>query len=180
MFGIEICYFYSETTNVKCIHACIIHRNIIVIELKPNEKMNPEEHYPQNSESHCIISYWIQITLHYFQCRSFALRSVQSDLSLVILKTRTCLLTYQFLTFNYSGSQLAKVWKKVILVLFWKVDKISNVSEKTIYPNTSCTISFKRTIFSPFISVKTFADLLALWCWDKWWRHYSQCYKISQ
>ena len=52
--------------------------------------------------------------------------------------------------------------KKVILVLFWKVDKISNVSEKTINQNTSFTISFKRTMFSPFIFVKTFADLLAL------------------
>ena len=49
--------FYSETTSVKCIYACIIHRNIIVIESKTNEKIDPEEHYPQNSKSHCINSY---------------------------------------------------------------------------------------------------------------------------
>ena len=49
--------FYSETTVVKCIHACIINSKIIVIELKANEKMDFEEHYPQNSKSHCIISY---------------------------------------------------------------------------------------------------------------------------
>ena len=48
---------YSETTSVKCIHACIIHRKIIVIKLKANEKMDLEEHYPQNSKSHCIISF---------------------------------------------------------------------------------------------------------------------------
>ena len=49
--------FYSETTSVKCIHVCIIHRKIIVIESKPDEKMDPEEHYPQIIKSHCIISY---------------------------------------------------------------------------------------------------------------------------
>ena len=52
----------------------------------------------------------------------------------------------------------------MIFVLFLKVDKTSNVSEKTINQNTSFTISFKRTMYSPFIFVKTFADLLALWC----------------
>ena len=45
-----------------------------------------------------------------------------------------------------------------------KGDKISNVSKKTINQNTSFTISFKRMMYSPFIFVKTFADLLALWC----------------
>ena len=30
--------------------------------------------------------------------------------------------------------------------------------------NTSFIISFKRTMYSPFICVKTFTDLLALWC----------------
>ena len=49
--------FHSETTIVKCIHACIIHRKIIMIELKANEKMDLEEHYPQNSKSHCIVLY---------------------------------------------------------------------------------------------------------------------------
>ena len=54
--------------------------------------------------------------------------------------------------------------KKVILVLSLKLDKISNVSEKTINQNTSFTISLKRMMYSPFIFVKPFADLLALWC----------------
>ena len=81
---------------MKCIHACIIHTKIIVVELKANEKMDIEEHYPQNSKSHCTIAYLIQITLHYFQCRISALRLVRSDLYLVILKTRTCLLTLSF------------------------------------------------------------------------------------
>ena len=49
--------FFSETTDVKCIHVCIIHRKNIVIELKMNDKMDPEEYNPQNSKSHCIISY---------------------------------------------------------------------------------------------------------------------------
>ena len=48
--------FYSKTTIVKCIHACIVHGKIIVIKLKAIEKMHLEEHYPQNSKSHCIIS----------------------------------------------------------------------------------------------------------------------------
>ena len=48
---------YFETTSVKCIYVCIIHRKNIVIESKTNEKMDSEEHYPQNSKSHCIISY---------------------------------------------------------------------------------------------------------------------------
>ena len=41
--------------------------------------------------------------------------------------------------------------KKVIFVLFEKVDIITNVSEKPINQNTSFTISFKRTVYSPFI-----------------------------
>ena len=32
-------FFNSETTIVKCMHACIIHSKIIVIEYKANEKM---------------------------------------------------------------------------------------------------------------------------------------------
>ena len=71
-------YFYSETTIVKCIHACIIHRKIIVIELKAIEKMDIEEHTAL------------------FQCRISAVRLVRSDLSLVIFKTRTCLLALSF------------------------------------------------------------------------------------
>ena len=78
--------FILRLPLVKCIYVCIIHRKNIVIELKTNEKMNPEEHYPQNSKPHSIISYSIKITLHYFQCRISALRFFRSDLSLAILK----------------------------------------------------------------------------------------------
>ena len=88
--------FLSETTSVKCKHACIIYRKIIMIKLKTNEKMDPEEHYPRNSKSHCINSHLIQTTLHYFLCRISALRLVRSDLSLAIFKTRTRLLSWSF------------------------------------------------------------------------------------
>ena len=44
--------------------------------------------------------------------------------------------------------------KKSELVIFEKVDKISNVSEKTSNQNTSFTIPFKRTMYSPFIFEK--------------------------
>ena len=49
--------FYSETTSVKCNYVCINHRKFIVIGSETNEKMDPEEHYPQNINSHCIYSY---------------------------------------------------------------------------------------------------------------------------
>ena len=49
-------FFYSETTSIKCIYVGIIHRQFIVIDYK-NEKIDPEEHYPQNINSHCIISH---------------------------------------------------------------------------------------------------------------------------
>ena len=44
-------------------------------------------------------------------------------------------------------------------VLFLKVDKIPNVSMKTSDQNTSLSISFKRTLYSPLSFVKTFTDL---------------------
>ena len=50
--------------------------------------------------------------------------------------------------------QACQCLKKVILVFFLKVDKISNVSEKTSYQNISFTIPFKRTMYSPFIFEK--------------------------
>ena len=54
--------------------------------------------------------------------------------------------------------------KKGDFSTFLKVDKISNVSEKKINQNTSFTISVERTMYSPFIFVKTLSDSLALWC----------------
>ena len=53
------------------------------------------------------------------------------------------ILLYNHLFWFPAGQGL----KKVIL----KVDKISNVSEKTSNQNTSLTISFKRTTYLPFI-----------------------------
>ena len=69
ILGKEIGYFYSETTSVKRIYVCMIHRKLIVIGPETNEKIDPEGHSPQNTNSHCFISNYIQITLYYFQCR---------------------------------------------------------------------------------------------------------------
>ena len=70
----KISRYGNEIFILRCFHVCIIHRKNIVIEFKTNDKMDPEEYYPQNSKSHSIVSYWILITLHYFQCRFSALR----------------------------------------------------------------------------------------------------------
>ena len=64
-----------------------------MIELKANEKMDLEEHYPQNTKSHCIIRIEFRSNCTIFSVE-FGL--VRSDLALVILKTRTCLLTLSF------------------------------------------------------------------------------------
>ena len=45
---------------------------------------------------------------------------------------------------------------------FLKVDKISNVSEKTSNQNTSFTIPFKRMMYSPFISEKNFYRFISV------------------
>ena len=65
----NICYIYSETTNIKRIYICISHRNFFVIKRVKSVKMDLEGHYPQNTISHCIISNENQITLHFFQDR---------------------------------------------------------------------------------------------------------------
>ena len=54
--------------------------------------------------------------------------------------------------------------KKVVFCTFFKLVKISYDSEKTRYQNTSLMISFKTTMYPPFIFVKKIMDLLALWC----------------
>ena len=41
-----------------------------------NEKMDLEEHYPQNTISHCIISNENQITLQFFQDRISAMPEI--------------------------------------------------------------------------------------------------------
>ena len=81
-----------------------------MIGLETKEKIDPEGHYPQNTISHCIISNDIQIALHYFQCQISAMPLIRAGLYLAISKTGKCLLPLSlFLTFNYYGSQVAKV-----------------------------------------------------------------------
>ena len=76
-------------------------------------------HYPQNTISHCIISNETQITLHFFQGRISAMPEISADFFLAISKTGMCLLTSSFiLMFYHFGSQLAKVLKRLVLVLF--------------------------------------------------------------
>ena len=70
--------FYSETTSAF-MFAYQIHRKFIVIGTETNEKINPEEHCPQNINSHCIITNSFQSTLHYFQCRISAMRLGSTD-----------------------------------------------------------------------------------------------------
>ena len=48
------CY-YSETTSVECTNVCIIQRKFNMDGLKANEKMDPEGHFPDNTNSHYII-----------------------------------------------------------------------------------------------------------------------------
>ena len=105
-------------TSVKCFYVCIIHRRLIVIGSKTKEKMDPEQYYPPSINSDCILSYFrSQCTIFSVECLPCDL--VRTDLSLAILKTRTCLLIFiillniQLLCFP-AGQGL----KKVILVLF--------------------------------------------------------------
>ena len=72
-----------------------------------------------------------QITLHFFQGRISAMPEIRADLFLAISMTGMCSLTLSvfFKTFNYFGSQLTKVWKKLILLLFLKLVKILYDSE---------------------------------------------------
>ena len=82
-----------------------------MIRSETNEKRDLEGHYPQNPISHCIIFDHIAL----FQSRISAIPEIKADLFLDISKTGMCLLT---VSFYYFGSQLAKVGKKWILVLF--------------------------------------------------------------
>ena len=101
-----------------------------MIRLETNEKMDPERHYPQNTISHCIISIATHITLHLFQGRISDMPEIRADLFLVISKTGMRLLTFSFfkivLSFWFPAGQGLK---KLILVLFLKLDKISCDSE---------------------------------------------------
>ena len=84
-----------------------------------NVKMDPEEHYPQSTISHCIISNETQITMHFFQGLISAMPEMTAGLFLAISNTGMCLLTSRcFKHFTVFGSQLAKVKKKLVLGLF--------------------------------------------------------------
>ena len=80
-----------------------------------NEKMDLEEHNPQNTISHCIFSNETQFTLHFFQCIVSAIPEIRADLFLAISKTGMCLLTSSF--FN------------VLLIIILNLVKISYDSE---------------------------------------------------
>ena len=72
--------------------------------------MDLEGHFPQNTNSHCIISNETQITLHFLQGRISAMPEIRAVLFLAISKTGMCLLSSAFFeTFYYFGSQRAKV-----------------------------------------------------------------------
>ena len=92
--------------------------------------MDLEEHYPQNTISHCIISNETQITLHFFQVRISAMPEIRAGLFLAISKTGMCLFTLSFflkvLLFWFPAGQGLK---KLILELFLKLDKILYDSE---------------------------------------------------
>ena len=79
--------------------------------------MDLEGHYPQNTISYYIISNETQITLHFFQARISAMPKIRVKLFLAIFNTRVSLLTLSFVNvFTIFGYQLAKVWKKLVLV----------------------------------------------------------------
>ena len=57
----------------------IILRKFILIGPEINEKVDPEGHYPPNTNSHFFILNCIQmITLHYFQCQISAMPLVKA------------------------------------------------------------------------------------------------------
>ena len=91
--------------------------------------MDLEGHYPQNTISHCIISNETRIILHFFQDRISAMPEIRADLFLAISKTRMCLLTSSFLNVLLFWFPAGQGLKKLVLVLFLKLVKISYDSE---------------------------------------------------
>ena len=84
--------------------------------------MDLEEHYPQNTISHCIISNETQITLHFFQGQISAMPEIRAGLFLAISKTGMCFLTsavfLNVLLFWFPADQGLK---KVNFMTFFKV-----------------------------------------------------------
>ena len=98
-----------------------------MIRSEPNEKMDLEGHYPQNTISHCIISNKTKITLHSFQGRSSAMPEIRTDLFLAISKTVMCFFNFMkkfnvLLVWFPAGQGLIKVG---LSTFFLKLDKIS-------------------------------------------------------
>ena len=91
--------------------------------------MDLEGHYPQNTISHCIISNETRIILHFFQGRISAMPEIRADLFLAIFKTRMCLLTSSFLNVLLFWFPAGQGLKRLVLVLFLKLVKISYDSE---------------------------------------------------
>ena len=67
-----------------------------MIRSEPNEKMDLEGYYPQNTISLCIVSNKTQITMHLFQGQISSMPEIRTDLFLAISKTGMCLLTLEF------------------------------------------------------------------------------------
>ena len=84
--------------------------------------MNLEGHYPQNTNSHCIISNEIHITLHFFQGRISAMAEIRADLFLAISKTGMSLFTLAvFLNALLFWFPADQGLKKVDFMIFLKV-----------------------------------------------------------
>ena len=96
-----------------------------MIRLETNEKMDLD----QNTISHCIVSNETQITLHYFQGRISAIPEIKADLFLAISKNGMCLLFLSFFNSFTFWFQAGQCLKKLILVLYLKLDEIMYGSE---------------------------------------------------
>ena len=88
--------------------------------------MDLEGHYPQNTISHALFRMKVRSHCTFFRVEFSAMPEIRADLFLAISMTGMCLLTLSvFYTLYYFGSQLTKVGKKLILLLFLKLVKIS-------------------------------------------------------
>ena len=91
-----------------------------MIRSEPNEQMDLQGHYPQNTISHCIISNETQLTLHFFQGCISAMPEIRADLFLAISKTGMCLC---LLTSSFFKRFTILVLKNVGFNNLYKVSK---------------------------------------------------------
>ena len=89
--------------------------------------MDLEGHYPQNTISHALFRMKVRSHCTFFRVEFSAMPEIIADLFLAISMTGMSLSV--FYTLYYFGSQLTKVGKKLILLLFLKLVKISYDSE---------------------------------------------------